>query len=441
MRPGALLRCLALASLLVPGAAPRPVFAQAAGMPIPIAASGASVAALLAAPLILLWLTSPSDLQRLRTLDAQEDWDGIAALAGRRLAAHPGDPVWHELRGRALQRLGRCAEAVGDLRLAFDARVAEASPETTTTAFDTGLLLGLCQMALPDFAGAARTMEQIAAIDSQRGEPVYHLGVIRAHQGDLDAALAVLPALRARSAGMADSLQAYLSAMTRARTRTAVTTVAPHPAPRPGLPAGGRLAVAPLTLQLPSDWSWFQAPATQRSVRGGQLRSSVTNVTQVRIVTAGAYALEGDGSVSAVVAFSINPQQAFGTSHWNVDDPCAATGTVYLHRFRKTPDQPECAAVRIVDPAAGPSPAADLQGALEAAAATGAAWREPAYELHYAAYGLDRMVEVTVLVPLYAFAGEMAATQWLHVLAAQVRPLARRPSTHAAAIPPILAPR
>ena len=68
-------------------------------------------------------------------------------------------------------------------------------------------------------------------------------------------------------------------------------------------------------------------------------------------------------------------------------------------------------------------------------------WKDPAYELHYAAYGLDRVVEATVLVPMHYFAGDMAAVQWVHALAAQLKPLARRPSSRSATVPALLAPR
>lgn len=436
MRPCAASSGLAIASLLLALSPPGPAFAQAGGMPILVAPSAGAMAGLLLLPVIpLALMLSQSDAKRLRVLDAREDWDGMTALASRRLAAHPGDPVWHEVRGRALQRQARCADAVDDLRLAFESRTEQPALQPGTL-FDTGMLLGLCQMAVQDFAAAAPTMERLAAVAPERWEPSYHLGVIRAQQGDMDAARAVLPVLRARSEAMADSLQTYLAAMTRARSQPAAIS---DPASQPGFLPAGRLSVGTIALDLPSGWAWFQAPESQRTVRGGQLRSAVSNTTQVRVVTVRAYAMRHDGSLAAAVAFSTNPQQAFGTSYWYVDDPCGAPATVYRHRFSRTPDRPECADVRIVEPAGA---SADLWGAAHAAAAAaGSDWKDRAYELHYAAFGLDRVVEVTVQVPMYYFPGEMAAAQWVHALAAQLKPLARRPSNRSATVPALVAPR
>ena len=64
-------------------------------------------------------------------------------------------------------------------------------------------------------------------------------------------------------------------------------------------------------------------------------------------------------------------------------------------------------------------------------------WLDRAYELRYAAYGLDRVVEVVVLVPVHRMMGDMAAVQWLHALASQLRPLAAHPARTAAQLPPL----
>jgi hypothetical protein len=73
-------------------------------------------------------------------------WDDSVGV--RRLAAHPGDPVARC--AYAPQRQARCADAVDDLRLAFESR-AETAALQPGTLFDTGVLLGLCQMAVQDF--------------------------------------------------------------------------------------------------------------------------------------------------------------------------------------------------------------------------------------------------------------------------------------------------
>jgi hypothetical protein len=200
-----------------------------------------------------------------------------------------------------------------------------------------------------------------------------------------------------------------------------------------------RLRIGPMVLDLPAG-RWFEAPAGKHTVRGGRSRPLVSGATEVSVLTARAYALGNDGSVAAVVAFASNAQQAYGMSYWNVDDPCAAPATIYLHRFSRSLDQPSCAYVRLVDPVAAP-PSADVRGAVQAAAAAGAGWKDNAYELHYAGYGLDRVVEATVLVPTHYFAGDMAAAQWVHALAAQLQPLARRPGNHSATLPALFFPR
>ncbi|HEY0887822.1 MAG TPA: hypothetical protein VGE20_21185 [Ramlibacter sp.] len=417
----------ALLALALCMALPGPAPAQ----PLPFAVpppAGVVVAPLLLLALPLIIELSRPDESRVRVFEADEDWEGLARLAERRLRERPGDPRWHELRGLARQRQGRCREAAVDLQPAFEAYAGDPAARPGA-AFDTGLRLGLCEMAERDFDGAARTFRRLAELAPQRPEPAYHLGLIDIRRGDLAAASAQLAALRERSPPLAQSLAQAIDAAARLAAPGEPPSVPAAMLPTPQLQLG------PLVLALDRE-RWYAGPGGQRTVRGGQGRVPSARTTDVRLATATAYAAAGDGSLAAAIAWSANPQQAYGTSAWNADDPCAAADALYRHRFNRSFDRPECAALRLLEPG-GAAPHPDLAPVLAAAGESGVHWLDRAYELRYAAYGLDRVVEVVVLVPVHRMAGDMAAVQWLHALASQLRPLAAHPARTAAQLPPL----
>ncbi len=341
-------------------------------MPFPVAPDPI----FLIVPLVLTVLglgveLSKSDADRLRQLESRGDWDQVEALINARLARNPDDLHWRELRGRMLQRRGRCADAIDDLRFAFERRQAGGDPAATDAAFDVGLLLGSCQMALWDLPAAIATMTRLAEIAPGRWEPHYHLGVARARQGDAEGAQAEVIALRSRNAAMADALAAYLSNSAAGRREVAAgaapsarpalappssgtlrATLGPDGRPLATLEPDGRLAVGDRSLMLPAG-PWELAAATRQVVFAAAIRG-VTKVDPVPVVTAYAYQPGAQG-VATAMAFTANPAQAYGRSHWSADADCAAPGALHRDRFHSAIDQPECLLVRRVDAASAPS--------------------------------------------------------------------------------------
>src|SRR5512137_2036357 len=195
------LRCrpLTVAMLTLALAAPAPP--SRGQMPSPAAHDPIS----LLLPLVLTVLgigvaMSRNDAERARELESNGEWDRLDELTGARLARTPDDLEWRELRGRSLLRRGRCEDALGDLHFAFERRQATGDP---TAAFDVGLQLGSCQMALWDLAAASATMTRLTEIAPGRWEPCYQLGVARDRLGDAAGAQAALLALRERNPPMA----------------------------------------------------------------------------------------------------------------------------------------------------------------------------------------------------------------------------------------------
>lgn len=381
------IRQCVLASLVFALVVPMPAKAQASGFPIPVPPS------ILTVPLLLLLIPlglelSKTDVTRIRDFEARGDWGGVVALASRRLSEHPGSLRWHEIRGRALQRQGRCADAIPDLRLVFDTLLAQ--PEVPKqSSFDLGLVLGLCEMALWDFPSATMTMSRLKVLAPERWEPDYNLGVIRTLQTD-------------------------------------VATVTP-PADSTLRPMGDtRLVIGNRILVLPPG-NWFQVPSSQHTVRGSQIRWATSMVTDTTIITAPAFSMDKEGRLAAAVVFSANPKQSFGTSWWVVDKPCDEDGALYIERFRSPLDRPECLTVRIVDPAAALT-STHLRSALLAAQAASAKLPAASYEVHYVRYGLDWTVAASWLLPVQRVPGDLVIIQWAHALANGLRPMASEPA-------------
>jgi hypothetical protein len=428
--------------LLAVALATPPARAQAP-FPIPVPAS------VLTIPLLLLLIPlgmelSKTDETRIRQLESREEWGALAALATRRLAERPGDLQWHEVRGRALHRHGRCMDAIADLRVAFEGRMAQAVVPAEP-AFAAGLTLGLCEMAVWDLPAAGRTMTRLAQLAPERWEPDYNLGVIRALQGDLDGARAAQALLRPKNPAMADTLQARsIGPAQAAATAAPVTpadtgvTAAPPDLRTAALPvpmADARLLIGNRILVLPPG-PWFMGSTTQQTVRGSQMRYAATRLNDVPVVTASAFAMTPDARLSAAVSFSANPKQAFGTTWWQADEPCVLRDALVLERFKSAFDQPECLTIRVVDPAAALG-SAPLRSALQAAQAAGATLPGASYEVHYARYGMDWIVAATWLLPTQRVAGDLAVIQWAHALADGLRPLAREPSGQVVVPPPL----
>jgi hypothetical protein len=429
---------LALA-LATPGA---PIRGQ---IPFPVAPDPVS----LLLPLVLTVLgvgalTSRSDAERARDLEARGEWSQLDGLIEARLARSPDDLEWRELRGRSLLRRGRCADALGDLRFAFERRQATADPAASAAAFDVGLQLGSCQMALWDLPAASATMTRLSEIAPGRWEPYYQLGVARDRLGDATGAQVALAALRDRNPPMADALAAHLarSAASR-REAVARTTIGAASAPRGSAPTtsapprvgpapsgpllatlglDGRLTVGARSLLLPAG-PW-QLTATTRQVVyaatpafGGVIQKN----DPVQLVTAYAYQGGAQG-VATTVAFTANPVQAYGRSHWSADADCAAPGALHHDRFHSAIDQPECLLVRRVD-AVTALAIPQLEPALRAAQEAGLALPAQAYLVHYRRHGLDWVVGATFLLPWDRVVGDVAAVQWGLALAAELRPL------------------
>lgn len=423
-------------------------------MPFPVAPDPTILIVPLVLTVLLLGLQiSKSDADRVRELESRGDWNQLETLINTRLARNPDDLNWRELRGRMLQRRGRCADALDDLRFAFERRQAAGDPAAPDAAFDVGLLLGSCQMALWDLPAAAATMMRLTEIAPDRWEPHYHLGVLRARQGDAEGAQAAVTALRSRNGAMADALAIYLSnsAAGRREAAAAVTsgaaserrasaptssatlrpTLGPDGRPLATLEPDGRLAVGERSLMLQAG-PWELAAATRQVVLAAMIRT-VTMIDPVPVVTAYAYQPGAQG-VATVVAFSANPVRAYGRSHWNADADCAASGALHHDRFHSAIDQPECLVVRRVD-APSSLTVPQLEPALRAAQDAGLALPAHAYLVHYRRYGMDWVVGATFLLPWDRVVGDPAAVQWGLALAAELRPLGHLPGPRMARTP------
>ena len=130
----------------------------------------------------------------------------------------------------------------------------------------------------------------------------------------------------------------------------------------------------------------------------------------------------GAQGVATAVAFTANPVQAYGRSHWSADADCAAPGALHRDRFHSAIDQPERLLVRRVDTASALS-IPRLEPALRAAQDAGLALPAHAYLVHYRRHGMDWVVGATFLLPLDRVLGDAAAVQWGLALAAELRPL------------------
>ena len=403
-------------------------------------------ASILALPLLLLLIPlgmqlSKSDEARVRELEARGDWAGLAALAAKRLSEHPDDMYWHELSGRALQRLGRCGDAIPDLRVAFDARSAQAG-QSVEAVFAVGLTLGLCEMAIRDLPAAAQTMNRLRTLAPESWEPDYNLGVIHALKGDLDAARAAAATLATKQPGMAAALQSrYIDPSGQAAPTgtplaepAAISTEPGAPRHVPAVPLEDlRLVIGNRVLALPPD-NWFRAGTVHTSMRAR--RAQRDPWSEVPVSTVHGFALAGSNRLAGALAFSANPRQAFGMSLWEADEPCALPDAIYLERFQSSFYKPECLSLRVLDSSAAlASP--PLRPALQAATAAGATLPSASYEVRYANYGMDWAVSVTFLLPLQRLAGDMDAIQWAHGLANSLRRLARAPGLQEATVPPL----
>jgi tetratricopeptide (TPR) repeat protein len=349
----------------------------------------------------------------------------MAAFASARLDKQPEGLQWHALRGQARQRQGRCAEAVGDLKRAFDGLAAQPGAKADAV-FAAGLALGACEMALRDWPAAARTMTAIEALAPARWEPAYNLGVIQALQGDKDAARATQERLAALSPGAARSLQAYADACGGVEPLPRVEVDSTPPT---------RLTSGPRTVVLPPG-RWVPIKSTPDTVSGSQRERGSFRDVAIPVSTQATHARAEDGRVLAAIAFTANATQAYGTSFWNVGDPCAASDTLHVERPNQRNDRPECLSLRSVD-AALASLSPRLRPALQAALEGGASLPSAGYELHFARYEWDWVVDVTWLVPMCRLAGDLDAMAWLRTLAAQWPSMHPRSGPQVAAMPPL----
>jgi hypothetical protein len=392
---------------------------------------------------------SRSDAERARDLESSGEWDRLDELIGARLARAPDDLEWRELRGRSLLRRGRCEDALSDLRFAFERRQTAGD---RTAAFDVGLQLGSCEMALWDLTAAGATMARLTVIAPERWEPYYQLGVARDRQGDAEGAQATLLALRERSPAMAEALAAHLARSASARQVAAGGAPGASPAsaqsastpPRGRMAAegpllatlgpDGRLAVGARSLLLPPG-PW-QLAATARQVVfaatpafGGVIQKN----DPVTVVTAYAYQAGAQG-IATAVAFTANPVRSHGQSSWSADAGCAAPEALYRDRFHSPIDRPECLIVRRVD-AVSAQDIPQLEPALRAAREAGLALPAHAYLVHYRRHGLDWTVGATFLLPWDRVVGDVAAVQWGLGLAAELQPLGHLPGSRMARTP------
>ena len=441
---------LALA-LAIPGA---PVRGQ---IPFPVGPDPIS----LLLPLVLTVLgmgalTSKSDAERARDLESHGKWGQLDELIEARLARSPDDLEWRELRGRSLLRRGRCADAVSDLRFAFERRQAASDSTASAVAFDVGLQLGSCQMALWDLPAASATMTRLTEIAPGRWEPLYQLGVARDRLGDSAGAQVALAALRNRNPPMADALAAHLARSAAPRREAAVgaaigtppalpaparsTSAPPQARMGPGGPLlatlgpDGRLVVGARSLLLPAGPWQLTATARQVVYAGTPAFGGVIQKNDpVHLVTAYAYQ-PGTQGVATAVAFTANPVRTYGRSRWSADADCAAPGALHHDRFHSAIDQPECLLVRHID-AATALAIPQLEPALRAAQEAGLALPAHAYLVHYRRHGLDWVVGATFLLPWDRVVGDVAAVQWGLALAAELRPLGELSGTRMARTP------
>jgi hypothetical protein len=405
---------------------------------------------ILVAPLLLLLLPlglmlTQTDEKTVRDLEARGDWAAIVALADRRLTEHADEATWREIRGRALQRSGRCVLATPDLQAAFDLRQARGAA-ADEAAFQIGLALGLCEMQSWQLDAAAGTMQRLAAIAPARWEPPYQLGIIAGLRGEPEAADRAVATLAAIDAPRAASLRRELALQQAGRRGAAPTPATAGPAPSPPRPrapapidpsvrlAGNVLSVGDRALVLPGE-GWVLQSSARHAVRSSRIRL-VMMVDEVPLVTVRSVATTPDGELAAALAFTSNPRRAYGTAYWDGEDFCAVRDAIHVDRFERRLERPECAYVRLLD-LDDESMSPRLAPAVTAALRAGATMPAQAYEIHYSRYGQDWMVAATWLLPTPRLAGDLAAVQWLRDLAAQLAPLARQPNALPAMVPPL----
>jgi hypothetical protein len=282
-------------------------------VPFPIPAP----AVIAVGPLMLLLIPlamemSQPDRAALRDLELRHDWDGLAALASTRLAKRPNDLKWLALRGQTRQRQGRCEEGLPDLRRVFDGLAAQRDTKVETV-FASGLALGLCEMALRDGPAAEQTMARLATLAPARGEPRYNLGVIRALQGEMDAARNELALLGPLNPAMAASLQTYLdacagSSAAAAARPPAATASSLLPSPQRDGPAGAaadmRLTIGIRTIVLPPG-RWVRTADALETAEGRASRRFDAAATQVPVTTLGAYA-QAAGATLPVASYELH---------------------------------------------------------------------------------------------------------------------------------------
>ena len=473
------IRTLAAAGLLLACLAAR---AQAP-IPIPLVPSPALVVlAVLLEAAFLGSLFSRSDEKEVRELERRHDWEGLSALADRRLRALadrrepppsvPGEDAgpaagaatgsepgavrpaqetaearrsadrrafWLLVRAHAKRRLGDCAASVADHRAAA---AAGARPPPAAE-----LERGQCEMSLARWEDAESTMLRAAQAAPALWEPHFNLAVIRSLRGDAPGVRDALAALRARNPAAADAFDAGFGASLahapgpRAQDAAEPASWAQRipvvgPELSPSTPAGwlaaGELAIGGRTLRLPPG-AWLLASASASSLSGRISGTSSTALLQVRgsaVPTLVAVAVSAAGGFAdSIVVYEANPSLAAGVDDWGAP-ACRPADAIHADRFASRFDRPECLSLHRIDAAALEA----LAGLPERVRALGLSLHPAYYAAAYAGYGVSAMARVTVYRPVRTLPGDLVAIDWARLLADAVRPLAE--GTASAAILP-----
>lgn len=146
-----------------------------------------------------LWSTfSAGDKKTIDELEKKQDWNGMHELARKRLGANDTDAAWQYVDGFALQRLGRCSEAIPRFRLVLIVK-----PEVK----DAQNELGRCLLADGQLDAARSTFAGLIGNSPHYWQAYYNLALVYVRKQDVFNARIYLEQLRSRNRKMAAEIE------------------------------------------------------------------------------------------------------------------------------------------------------------------------------------------------------------------------------------------
>lgn len=413
-----------LAATLVPGAAVR---AQGAPFPIPI---GPEV---VIGPLLVLIgaavLLRPDDQRRLKQIEDSGRWGDAERIATRRIAELGSRSAAATRREELAQWLAVRAQARRQRRDWSGAAEDLGRSAALSGRLAPGALLeqANCLAVLGRWADAERALQGLVERDPGAAAPWRHLAVFRTLAGDQAAADRALAELRERDPDQALAVERDWVAPDREARTTAPLRGARVADPDialadpPAVLATDRIALGGHVIALPPA-RWLLAAVEPRTVRGRRAGgTSVEPDREVASLEGTALAVRGQ-RLRAAVTLLANRRSDSGVTNWLVD-PCGSKDALLVDRFAGRFDTPECLQLRRIQ-AEGPGAP---HPALALAAGFGLSAAPSHVEVRYEAYGVDRFVVLTVLLPAVDESGgqldDARATSWARALAPAVRAL------------------